>query len=92
MRERQMKRKYAKSKERARKIKLEKIRAMEMLMENHGCRWDDRLGCFIVQDFNEAGISTKTRFLNLQGEEIENPVQPIKMNFGYIDRMRRYMK
>lgn len=85
MRERQMKRKYAKAKERARQHRYEKIKVMEMLLSGHGAKWDERLECFIVRYFQRHatpgtngalgidGVYRKTRFIDIDGNEIPNP-------------------
>lgn len=109
MRERQMRRKYAKAKERARKHLYNKIEAMEMLLSAHGCRWENHLKCFIVQDFHPTtGISMKTRFLDIDGNEIPNPRDfysenspannaflanmGASVNFNYQKRFKDYLK
>ena len=73
MRERQRRRKYAREQRHMRQRRDERIKTMEMLLSAHGCRWDNSKECFVLQEYNENGVSRRTYFLDLDGNEIPNP-------------------
>lgn len=69
MKERQRKRKYAKAKERARQVTLQRIRTLEMLL---GATWDNAYQCFMKQEYDEMGRSVTTTFYDKDGGVIKD--------------------